>query len=269
MEKLSLSEIKQIELDILDRFSDYCKQNDIKYFLAYGTLLGAVKYKGFIPWDDDIDVIVPREDYDRFIRSFPAEDALELLCRERHSGYVLPFAKLSDPSTIIKGQIAIKDYEYGVHIDIFPLDGWNDSEAIAQKDRHKIRVASRALGMAVSKFNPGRTLLRSVVKRVWIGLAHLKGYKNAQAKMDKEIRSALKNAGKKHSGCVVWPIHGKGEVLPADVFDDAVSVEFEGRVLPAPAGYEKYLHSIYGDFEKELPKDQQVSHHRVKAYKIK
>ena len=82
MNLLTLDEIKQAELGLLLYFDDYCKKHQIRYFISNGTLLGAVKYRGFIPWDDDVDVLVPREDYDRLMASFELERVLERMKRE-------------------------------------------------------------------------------------------------------------------------------------------------------------------------------------------
>ena len=83
MKELSLQEIKQIELQILKRLKFFCDENNIRYFLCNGTLLGAIKYEGFIPWDDDIDVFVPRKDYDRLIRSFEDDNKYHLFAFEK------------------------------------------------------------------------------------------------------------------------------------------------------------------------------------------
>lgn len=100
MRELSLDELREVELDILKTFHNFCEENKIKYYLSNGTLLGAVKYRGFIPWDDDIDVFVPREDYDRLISIFKDSEKYHLFAFERNERYRYLFAKLCDMATL-------------------------------------------------------------------------------------------------------------------------------------------------------------------------
>ena len=268
MEKLSLEQIKQVEVDILKNFDAFCRQNNIRYFLSNGTLLGAAKYKGFIPWDDDIDVCLPREDYDRFIAEYPPSGKYELLCSERNSGYIFPYAKLSDTSTVIKNQVSLKNYTYGVHVDIFPLDYWNDDLQIAKKQIKKLEGIANNLIMSIASFSLGRTFLRTCAKTVWCAAAHIKGHKRISTELNDEIIKTKNNSGERYCGCIVWPIHGEGEILPADIFGETVYLEFEGGEYPAPMEYDAYLKNLYGEWSKELPQKKQRSHHKFNAYKI-
>ena len=99
MQELTLQEIKEIELEILKHFHAFCQENNIRYFISHGTLLGTIRYKGFIPWDDDIDVLVPREDYDRLLAIFQDNERYQLFHFEKDSRFLFPFAKLCDMTT--------------------------------------------------------------------------------------------------------------------------------------------------------------------------
>lgn len=92
MKELTLQELKEIELDILKMFDSFCKEQDIKYYLAFGTLLGAIRYKKFIPWDDDIDVLVPRKDYNKLIKVFQNTERYQLFAFEKYSNFLFRFA---------------------------------------------------------------------------------------------------------------------------------------------------------------------------------
>ena len=127
MKKLSLQEIREVEVELLNYFDLFCKNNGINYFLSNGTLLGAIKYSGFIPWDDDIDVLVPRKDYNRLISLFRDSDHIKLFSFERNNNFYFPFSKLCDISTIKEEDNTNNGVTLGVDIDIFPLDFW-DSE---------------------------------------------------------------------------------------------------------------------------------------------
>lgn len=267
MKELSLLQIKQIELNVLKNFDLFCREHNIQYMLSNGTLLGAIKYNGFIPWDDDIDVFVPRKDYDRLVRDFSNSDKYELLCNERNKSYVFPFAKLSDKTTLIANQTTLSDYHCGVHIDIFPLDYWHEDINIAKKQANKIQALCHNLGMSIARLSKGRTFLRTCFKTVWILYARLKGYKRISNRLTKETRIALNNAGKNTCGCVVWPIYGEKEIHPTSVFSGVTMVEFEGEMFPAPIGYDTYLRNLYGDYVLDPPLDKQKSHHKFLAYK--
>lgn len=268
MEEMTLSQIKEAELHILRRFHTFCRENGIAYFLSNGTLLGAVKYKGFIPWDDDIDVFVPRRDYDRLLEIFPKDGELELLCTCRTADYVFPFAKLSDKSTLITSQTTLKNYRCGVHIDIFPLDYWPDDIDLAKDRAKELQSICNELGMSVARFSKGRNLLRTVVKSGVIILSRIKGHRRIGEKLAKKTEALLQAAGERYCGCVVWPVYGTKEIHPAQCFESVTELEFEGERYPVPIGYDAYLRSLYGEWEKDPPKNRQRTHHSFKAYRL-
>lgn len=129
-----LREIQQVELGVLRHLDQVCRENGLHFFLSNGTLLGAVKYEGFIPWDDDIDVFMPRCDYDRLMRLSGADSGpYRLLSQERTPGWRLPFAKLCDLSTCKQETCADFGADIGLDVDIFPLDAWSGGAAQARR----------------------------------------------------------------------------------------------------------------------------------------
>ncbi len=265
MEKLQLSEIKQIELSILKYFDTFCRENDISYFLSNGTLLGAIKYKGFILWDDDIDLLVPRKDYDRLISLLNSDGKFKLLCRENDGNFVFPYSKLCDTNTIITQQTNLDGYTCGVHIDIFPLDFWNDDIKNLNKETVKLQKLISLFGLSISRFVKGRNLFRSIVKTLLIIFTHIVG----KDYYLKQINDKIELLSCNHSelcGCIVWPVYGEKEILTTEIFSEKIEVEFEGDFFYAPIGYDKYLRSLYGDYEQDPPLDRQKSHHSFSAY---
>ena len=267
--QLTLEEIKVLERKLLCAFADFCDANGISYFLSNGTLLGAVKYGGFIPWDDDVDLLVPRKDYDRLLRLFCDRDGMTLLARERNPEYRYPFAKLSCNATVLLEEKVDDGIAMGVNIDIFPLDAWADNKrkACRQVRRNKLRtkllfhVKMKQFATEEGHSLPGR-LLRKAAKRICKRIP-------AGRVCDRMMREAVRYRRVPHPrnlGCVVWPVYGEREVLPAEVFETAVAVEFEGRSYPAPVGYDRYLRSLYGDYTRDLPPEQRVTHHTFQAY---
>ena len=123
MRQLSLEEIHACLLDILKSVDKFCLENNLRYSIAYGTLIGAVRHKGFIPWDDDIDLLMPRPDFDRFVATFGREPGARYRClynaRNEDENFIHFFAKVHDTHTV-STQGKFEKYKFGVDIDIFP-----------------------------------------------------------------------------------------------------------------------------------------------------
>lgn len=164
MHPIELDELKSIELDILLAFHDYCEQKGLSYMLYYGTLLGAVRHQGFIPWDDDIDVVMPRDDYEAFFRSFPCDSSFETIklisYRDRSSIY--PFIKLVDTRTEVVEDFVDPRYKTGVWIDIFPMDGLPEDDRPFKENRK----AMRKYDFTVGDTTTGTTPFRCMAKRL-------------------------------------------------------------------------------------------------------
>lgn len=266
MKLLTLDEIKQAELELLRVFDSFCRAHQIRYFLSYGTLLGAVKYKGFIPWDDDVDVLVPREDYDRLVAAFRDHDNIRLLSYEREKRYLFPFAKLCDMS-IIKDEVGNNNgLRLGLSLDVFPLDAWASDPAEAVRESRRIGNAMRALGLSKLEKPNASTALKRAVQSVLIIAGRLC---TPEYFLRRIIRLSCREEqrGSAYLGCKSWCIYGSREILPAEVFADTIEVEFEGSRFPAPAGFDMYLRSLYGDYHQDPPPEKQKSHHHFIAYR--
>ena len=265
MKELSLEEIKKIEFELLKIFDSFCKENHIQYFISNGTLLGAVKYKGFIPWDDDIDVLVPREDYNKLLALFKNSGRCHLFSFERNQKYLYPFAKLCCMDTK-KEECNIRNgVELGVDIDIFPLDTWHPDHNKAEREVHRIR--KKMFGLNMTKLRKPDSLhpMKRMIKGILMLFCKMLGSRFF-------IRSIIKESSDMHRaspylGCKSWCIYGEREIIPASVFSDSVELEFEGEKFPAPIGYDVYLHSLYGDYEKDPPEEKRRSHHKFIAYR--
>ena len=267
-QNVTIDEIHEIINEILLYFKNFCDKNNIAFFLSNGTLLGAVKYRGIIPWDDDIDVLVPREDYDRIIRIFQDTEKYRLFSPERTPEFLFPYAKLCDMTTRKEETNINNGVELGLDIDIFPLDNFPGDYSAAKAQVDKINNIQKKLNFAKLKYNPGKNLFRTVIKTVCIFFHHCVGAKFYVRKIT-DIISENKNVQQpEYSGCAIWPVYGKKEIIPAEVFEKTVEVEFEGEKYPAPSGYDRYLRSLYGDYEKDLPADKQKSHHGFKACRL-
>lgn len=267
MKELSLQEMKDIELEILLTFHSFCVENNIKYFLSHGTLLGAVRYKKFIPWDDDVDVLVPREDYNRIIKLFQDNERYRLFAYEKNSNYRFPYAKLCDMTTL-KAETGFNNgLELGLDMDIFPLDSWDNDLETAKKEVRSLSNARLCLGLAKLRKPDSANPIKRVIKGFVMLFCKMLG---SEYFVKKIINESQKNQNKSSAylGNKAWCVYGEKDIIPASVFEDSVEIEFEGQKFPAPKDYDKYLTCLYGDYLPEPPKEKQKTHHLFKAYKL-
>ena len=266
MKELSFDEAKTIELDILLHISDFCKKNNLHYFLAYGTLIGAVRHKGFIPWDDDIDINMPRQDYNWLIENYNKinpNGRYQLISpyskEARHS-----FVKIIDTYTVkIEEGIDYNDRYLGVDIDIFPLDGQPNSDEKFNRWYNKLMRVYRIY------FYCKIDQSTSFKKRTAIPLLRLlyNGGRNALKKAEK-LHKKYPYEKSKYIGAVECMFNSRGNRYQKEWFDHAIEAEFEGHLLWIPCGYNQILTQVYGDYMKLPPKEKQVSHHKNKMYLI-
>lgn len=267
MKELTLQELKDIEFDILKKFDAFCKENNIRYFLAYGTLLGAIRYKKFIPWDDDVDLLIPREDYNRMISLFRDDERYRLFAFEKDPSYLYPFAKLCDMTTR-KDEFGYDNgVELGVDIDLFPLDAWDDDLEKAKQEVKRIKRLMLCLNLTkVNKVESGSAAKR-IAKSMLMVWCKMFGGKHFIREIQKETCKA-EQKGNSYVGAKSWCVYGERGIIPAEAFANAVDIEFEGRMFPAPIGYDTYLTCLYGDYLPEPPKEKQKTHHTFKAYRL-
>ena len=264
----TLEERHSVLLNLLVQFDSLCKDLDVRYMLAYGTLLGAVRHKGFIPWDDDVDVMMTREEYDKFISRYTlVEDArYKFISREIDPNYFSPLAKYYDDNTILVQKYGQRENKnYGIYLDVFIIDALSDNvkEAIHHIDRaEKIRFY---WALSVKSFSAGSKSLLTRVARVPVILAcRLVGrqyFLNKYYRIAQEYR--YKNTN--HCGVVIYGEGFKKEYFENKLYEDICFLSFEGFDLPAPKDYDRYLSQMYGDY-MSIPKDAERKVHPNDAF---
>jgi lipopolysaccharide cholinephosphotransferase len=249
-------------------FRTFCEENNIQYFLAYGTLLGAIRYKGFIPWDDDVDVLVPREDYDRLVKLFRDSDKYRLYAFERNQKYRFPFAKLCDMDTrLTEIYYPNNGVELGVSVDIFPLDNWSDNLDEARMEAKHIHKNMSWLRVTQMDKPNTQNPIKFAYWYLIMAFVKLIGSKHFINKIINESNKP-EQKGSPYVGAKVWCLYGERGIIPAEAFADSVEIEFEGEQFSAPVGYDTYLTCLYGDYLPEPPVEKRKTHHSFKAYRL-
>ena len=266
MQELSLRELQLAELDILIEFDRVCRENGLRYSLGGGTLLGAIRHKGFIPWDDDIDVLMPRPDYEKMIAVFSQRENSDfVLSASGDHGSVYPFSKLLNRKIAVVRE-GMHDSPY-LWMDIFPVDGLpadeNELRKIYKKNKFYIRIIHFSLWNNLKEYH-GR---HSKAKAFLIGLfVKLYGAKRALKKLERLSRR-YPYGSTEHVGCIAWGLYGPGERMPVSAFDPLTEVEFEGKHYSAVSCWDEYLSGIYGDYMQLPPEDKRKTH-TMKAYRV-
>lgn len=258
--KISLEERKKISLKILIDVADFCDKNNITYFLACGTLLGAIRHKGYIPWDDDIDIMIPRPDYIRFLKEYKSKQ-YELYGPDRGLFY---YAKVFDPNTI-KLEIDVdwkKNDKLGIDIDVFPLDGMVNEKKVIDKLYKKACIYEKFLRLSNQpifyRSNPlkaiNRIIPRIIGSHFFIRLIEKNAMTYSYESSDYVIRMR-------------WSPNGFTGALPKSVYEKDYAM-FEGHKFCIPKGYDLWLTSFFGDYMKLPPKDKQKPFHQGDCYYV-
>lgn len=259
MKPISVQELKKIQLDILKRVADFCDNNEITYFLAFGTLIGAIRHKGYIPWDDDIDIAIPRPDYDKFISLFNRDNsAVQVISIENNMHYGFSFAKVHDTRTIINETQYYQD-NFGVYIDIFPIDGIKDKAQI-----YKLRRINKLLHTKKANFKQ-RKLSKKIINALGKILLLPFSTHSILKYIDKISRQCPFGSTPK-AGCICDSVVGERAMVETKVFSGSTIHEFEGSTFKIPIGYDVWLRSIYGDYMQLPPEDKRKTHHVFEAW---
>jgi lipopolysaccharide cholinephosphotransferase len=253
--RLSEAEVRSIQLHLLEVFDRFCAAHDLRYYLAYGTLLGAARHGGYIPWDDDIDVMLPRADYERFARAFaaaPPADTLRLGCAEQDPGWPYRAAKLWDARTVHFSDVA-NNVDLGVFIDLFPVDAVPDGTLGSW---WYIRRTSFLRRLHAASFTSARATWKTAVPRAACSPPRLSRRLNRIARGPAQRRT-------ERAGVTVVTAHWD---VPVAYFGTGQHLRFEGVDRPVPVRWAEILQRLYGDWRTPPPEDQRVSPHRWAAY---
>lgn len=258
-------ELKQIGLDCLLAVHCFCEAHHIMYSLACGTLIGAVRHKGFIPWDDDVDIYMLRDDYNRFLSSFKDDTGIyRAISLETSKQWRLPYAKVYDSRTYVIEQANTNSGEMGFGIDVFPIDAAPDSYSEWVRYEKRRVFLQRTFAMKKMVWRKGRSLRKNLflyaMKTLMlpVSMRRFAEYINRYSqKYNSSPTSYLAE------NCFGTP----NNRFERSNFLGTVELPFENRLLKAMSGYDNYLRAFYGDYMKLPPVEKQVTHHTVDVYR--
>ena len=254
-----MNNLQQKEFDLLKIFIEICEKIGLRYYLVCGTALGAVKYDGFIPWDDDVDVALCREDYKIFCEKAQSllPQGIFLQTYETDQRYPCIFSKLRDSNTTyIEKTCKNITMNHGVYIDIFPLDGYPESLKL-QKRLERKKFFYKLLISSVYESNC--SLKIRILRKIFRILGVHKRTGRILVKYEKLISAY---STKKSS---VWCNHGNWqgnlEYAPKEQYGQGIIMKFQGVDVRVPERYDEYLTQKYGDWRSDPPQDDQIGHH--------
>ena len=250
----------------LDFFNSFCKKNNLKYFLFYGTLIGAVRHGGFIPWDDDIDVVMPREDFYRLVSLLGKQEGrYKIVSSFNEKKHIAPLAKMIDCNTLlIQNYGFYEKTDLGIYIDIFILDGLPEKEDEREKYYRKAMKLHDKWIIAAHVFHyENSPFLKDLARYLWHLHTHLLGPKHYL----KKITSLSSKYSFYKSTYVGIPSYANSmkDIYLRDYFDP-IDIQFEKINCIIPKGYDMILSQYYGDWKKLPPLNEQVSNHMFECF---
>ena len=271
-EEINIDKIHKIHNEMLKEVAAFLDKNNIKYFIEYGTLLGAVRHKGFIPWDDDVDLSMPRPEYEKFMEIVRKNDCkitdkLIVTSIELNNS-IFPFCKIYNKEYCVKeDMINIKEGEF-LWIDVFPFDALSDSDKDNQELFIKIMFWHKIWIIRVGTFkqiyNTSTTLIKGVIKVLFKAVLNLFSAKSIARKMRKLANKYDYNQCDAVQN-IIWTPKLYKKILKQNL-NETTTLQFEDNTYTVMKSYDNYLRTLYGDY-MELPPEEKRITHLVKIWK--
>ena len=262
---MNLRDIQKVSLDIVKDIHSFCINNNIRYSLAYGSLIGAIRHKGFIPWDDDMDILMPRPDYERFIKTYISSDGYMVIPEGDDS--MIAMARVCDMkrTKVLQHLSPWCTKDVGVWIDVFPLDGAEDDFQLFKRRADEIynlwekNLKYRA---SVASFSSSKGIIFNI--KLFIKKILWRNYNTSLKHI--ELLKSIPFGTTAFVTNLASPCYRTKEYFKIEYFDEYIEVPFEDTTFLAIKEYDKFLTTIYGDYMKLPPLEVQFSKHSFHKY---
>ncbi len=258
-----INEIKRIITQTLKTFDAFCRSHNILYSIGYGTMLGAVRHHGFIPWDDDVDVIMSRENYNKLLSVCDALDSnYSLVSINNCNGFMAPLAKIIDNRTLlIQKNHAGEKVQLGIYIDVFVYDVIPQNKSL-KKSLYRIQnILQKAWSFSENSYHLKRHSLISTIRK---SLNKTKIARVFSCMMNSIAKK--KRKGQVYSNLMYSVYNREREEIDNNELLDLSEYHFEDLIVFGVKDYDKYLRKLYGDYLKLPPEEKRVTHHNYTAY---
>lgn len=269
---LDMADIQKVSLEILKRISTICVENGFKYFLAYGTLIGAIRHKGYIPWDDDVDIMMPRPDYNRFIEYLKEHEEelgnLKCFTPKYNEDYPYMLTRISDDRYYIEVKNE-KPYGMGIFIDVYPLDGLGNSYEEAYNKLRKTTKLCSMIFLSTRKsfhFDLTKGFIKKTLKLPAFCVAKLAGKRFWMNRLQNELDKNYYEDSS-YVGAAAWCTYPYRNIYEKGWCNETEMASYEDTSFYIPKGYDKILKTTYGDYMKLPPEKDRIYHHLYKAFK--
>lgn len=272
MKEMTIQEIQQVTLEILKDVHNFCVENNIRYSLSGGTLLGAIRHNGFIPWDDDADIQLPRPDYNRFIHTYQSKCGFKLFCHElgnveriRISHTMVCDVK---KTVVDKSELPWTDIELGIRIDVIPVDGAPSSYKKMKNHMNSLKFWRAVCSIGRVKGAPLKTIFskKTIKDRAIFLIKKILGLVYCDMFLDKYIKLTKKYDYDSSDYFCAGSHYGMREWQPKKNMENYILHKFEDCEFYIMSGYNENLKSLYGDYMSLPPVDKRINHAFFKYY---
>ena len=259
--KLDIDEIKEVELGVMDYIHNICREKGINYSLAYGSLLGAVRHRGFIPWDDDLDIALKRDEYDKLYQAILEDNnsIYKIVSWENDSRYPYPFYRVYDSRTVYENNYIQNDIELGICVDVFPFDDYKD----VNKEITKLDMYRRLSVYTLYGIRNKEAGIKNIVRYLMLVAFRLTRVKIWNKKLNDCSKAPV------NSEYIDYLMESKkySTKIDAKALDEVIECKFEDRVYNIPKDYDHILTTIYGEDYMEIPPiEKRIQHDDFVAY---
>lgn len=274
MEKMTLEEVQEETLKLLIIFDEICKKINVQYFIMWGSLIGVIRHNGFIPWDDDLDVMMKRKDFDKLMDYLSTNDLghIKLANRMNSKNYVYNIPRLYNSNFVYKStRKEDKEIELGIFIDIYPLDNYGDNEHIINTVYKKLHRHKRNYYVYIGGYKHNNSLKQFImdIQHKYLNWKYKGTYCQIIENKTKKVLKKYTSDQDRYVGVATWDANSYPLYFKKELFDEIIYKDFEGILVPIPKNYDAILKQTYGNYMQFPPVEEQKPSHNYIIFRKK